>query len=91
MDREEKKAIRDASKRLSVEDHQGIVPQRGSILNRFRVTHRHLMDGAAYSFRPVCPLCNDAVLTVRYVLVECNSLSDVRVNCGLVNPNGDRY
>ena len=47
------------------------------------------MDGAVYNFHLVCPLCTDAVLTVKHVLALCNALSDVWVNCGLANPNDD--
>ena len=91
MNRKPKKTVRNTTNCRTLKGHQGIFRIVEDILNRLRagyslITHIYLMDGAAYNFPPVCPLCNDE-LTAKHVLVVCNALSDVQVNCGLVNPD----
>ena len=53
------------------------------IINRIRtghslITHSYLMDDAVLPVPPICPLCNDAILTIKHVLIDCNVLARER-------------
>ena len=40
-------------------------------------SHNYLMNSDSKGVPPICHYCNDAILTVNHVFVECSDLSDV--------------
>ena len=53
------------------------------ILNRLRTghtrfSHGHLMDSSVPNFPPLCPYCNNDIITVKHVLLECPDLETAR-------------
>lgn len=53
------------------------------VINRIRIghtriTHRYLMDEDEMGQRPVCGWCDQAILTIQHILIECPALTDVR-------------
>ena len=50
------------------------------VLNRIRaghtrLTHGHLMESGP---PPICPFCNNSILTINHIFVECNELAEQR-------------
>jgi len=55
-------------------------------LNRLRlghtaITHGYRMNPDIQEPPPGCPICNQATLTVKHIMRECNDLDDLRLNC----------
>merc|ERR1711895_291171 len=51
-----------------------------AVLNRIRaghsrLTHGHLMESGP---PPICPFCNNSILTINHIFVECNELANQR-------------
>lgn len=54
------------------------------IMNRLRagysyITHGYLMDSSVPDIAPVCELCNNSVLTVKHIMVQCPELQQQRL------------
>ena len=61
----------------------GIKREEEVILNRLRLghtrlTHGYLMDSSAPQTPPICEYCNDSVLTVKHILIQCPNLANHR-------------
>ena len=66
------------------------VPQWAAIVNRLRcghtsLTHAYLMNSDVREVAPGRPVCQDATLTVRLLLLECRELQLIRRQCFSVN------
>lgn len=61
-----------------------LLPRKQQVkLNRLRlghtlVTHSYLFDNEVQQGPPPCPLCMNAILTVKHILTQCDSLKDLR-------------
>ena len=45
------------------------------------LTHGYLMDSDVPDVAPHCELCNNALLSVKHIMVECEQLRDARRAC----------
>ena len=53
------------------------------VISRLRLghtflTHGYLMNNDVPDIGPICELCNNAVMTVKYIMIECEQLANVR-------------
>ena len=65
---------------------RGFTRREQVIINRMRtghthMTHSYLMDRDANGMPPLCHYCQDAILTVKHVMLRCEALRLVRVRC----------
>jgi ribonuclease HI len=56
------------------------------VINRLRcghtnLTHNYLMNSEVVEPAPGCPLCGNATLTVKHIMLQCCQLRDVRREC----------
>ena len=65
-------------KKLNISRKQAVVLNRLR-LGHTRLTHGYLMEGLP--FRPPCPWCHDAVLTVEHILLRCVGVERERNFC----------
>ena len=76
------------NKMLKVKDHvkkwvkqEGFSRRDEVVFNRLRaghtrLTHSYLMEGIPAP--PVCPLCDNSIITVEHIMLNCESLSEAR-------------
>ena len=53
------------------------------IMNRLRlghtnVTHNYMIDGAVLHVPPICHFCNDSILTIEHIFIQCTALTSIR-------------
>ena len=50
------------------------------VLNRIRAGHTRLTHGHLVETGPppICPFCNNSILTIKHIFVECNELANQR-------------
>ena len=60
------------------------LPRQEVIINRLRcghtsLTHSYLINSDVREAAPGCPVCHNATLTVRHLLLECRELQLIRL------------
>ena len=53
------------------------------VINRIRIghtnlTHNYLMDSETMRIPPICPLCNNSILTISHIFTQCPNLETAR-------------